>query len=579
MPADPATGSVYTKGVSVVFTQAGIYTVSLTITGVAGNGVTGTDFVTTANLMIPVNTPPVINSVQLPANQDPVLSVNQDVVITAYSTANGDPALTPVFDPDGDNLLYIWSFKREDDANDLDYIQFATTSVNSVQFNTSDVVFASAFNGDDQVDLRLQCVVTDLPDRGVNAAYTSTPPSLPTMMYILDGYPPNYRSVEDTRTVVVTLTNPNNTVKSQLSTVVRNPINKVTLFSLGGRGIFQVDARYIQDNQLKFSGDGNPADDGALTLSLSPDPTQVPLMGGALPSTVGEIEGVLNGPYPLVELTPAPNPDSKFFDPANVNTALSNALHNPFTVTLKSRGDPTNTQAEGVSLIVVRDVSQSDPHNQVIARRMIPITTVESQTAEGPTTVPIPGDYGATFISGRFGFKDRQRDLVSFRGVVGPVQNPALDISGGMNKISVGLGNIVVEGKFAFLRGGNTAKVKVAKIFDDGFHTTLNPKAVSIFRVQLNGDNLLVNLALAADNMAARGFDTAGVTDDGLKRFGVAPPPGYGTVKKGNLTEIFIQSAVVVGQEGKLNNNFDSIVRCFFFVQNGVGRIVGQNFK
>jgi hypothetical protein len=230
-------------------------------------------------------------------------------------------------------------------------------------------------------------------------------------------------------------------------------------------------------------------------------------------------------------------------------------------------------------LIDVRDVTQSDPNNAIIARRMIPITTVESQTAEGPTTTPIPGNYDQTFITGRFGFRDGKRDLVSFRGVFSGVTHPSLDTAGGQNKISIGLGNIIVEGTFAFKNRGSTAKVKINRVFDDGFHTPLTTKAVSIFRVQLKGDTLLVNLALAADNMAARGFDTAGVTNDGLQRFGVAPPPGYGTVQKGKLTQIFIQSAVVVGQEGKLNNNFDSIVRCFFFVKGGVGRIVGQNFK
>src|SRR5207302_9286073 len=101
----------------------------LTVSGVAGFPATaGADTVTVSTLGIAVNTPPVMNSVQLPANQNPVLSVNGDVVLTAYSTVNGDPALAPAFDRDGDSLLYSWSFKRTDDPNDDDYVEFTTTT-------------------------------------------------------------------------------------------------------------------------------------------------------------------------------------------------------------------------------------------------------------------------------------------------------------------------------------------------------------------------------------------------------------------------------------------------------------------
>ena len=724
----PSAGVAFTKNAQVdadpYSTDTGTYTFSIAghyaVTVTIGDGVTSV----TSSLEFDVNAPAVLGSVQLPANQGSTLPVGQDVIFNAYA----DAGQTPIAIPPGETLTYIWSYKRTDESDDnYRIITTVPPPTSTLVLNTSNnQTFQPDFKGSDTVDVLIQCVIRgSIPQNAAADSYTSTPPGT-----ALPNYPLNYRSLESTRTVLVTLTNPTNSVRTALSTVVRNPINHVTLFNLGGRGLFQIDARYVTDgipvvkggagvgtSQLLLDANGNPTVGFPLTLSLV-DPTSIDLTlanpninlkadpttkaiskatlsvdpatqvstatltttfphnflkgqliqinldktvtnyavynNGAVPvtvvdpvtattfsynpvdpthssnaeevasglailTTVNDIETILNKPYVLggyPEVNSATqlldftiiNPKMTWLPAARVanNTATSDPANFTMVTHLNSPipNSPPDPRAEGVSLVVLQNMNDSDP--KPVARRMIPITTNESITGEGADTQPTPGDYSNTFITGHFGFGKGNGDLVSFRGVVLPAQNGPLILTGGVtNKISVGLGNIIIEGTFKFVKNAKTATVDKTsiKIFDDGTHDgatgsgKLTAKNVAIFRVQLSdkvllSDNtiapgLLINLSIKADDLSARGFDTAGIVLNPKDRFGFDPPVFFHTDTKGNvglgtggsLTPVFIQSSVVVGQQGALNNSFDSVVRSFFYVKNGKGILVGQNFK
>jgi len=684
-PSNPYSTSTVTANFSI----AGIYVVTVTIS----DGITST----TSSLTFNVNTPPVLGSVQLPVGVTSTIAIGDDVrTFTAYRTATRD---FPASDPDNDVLTYIWSYKLISDADDQ-YRQIITTTTNFLVLDTLRTPTFTPFisksgvqNPAGALDIVIQCVVTDAPTRGVAAAYTSTPLDVALANY------PAYRSDDSTRTIKINVTNPGKAVKTKLSTIVRNPINQIGLFSLGGKGFFQIDARYVKDNQLILQPDGNPpATLNPLTLSLidptSPtydklmpisstnvpkaDPTtktikrvsctnnittvttdfphgfvvnefvqinitqsvgldqgsidflnngqsavkiigitpmtfdcirsdglthanilETDATGFAVVASVVDLVNILNLNYPLVNLvsnqlpTPFIDPSASWLTPAKVTTGIIPLPSNPYPFTLIT-ADGLNTNVkltEGVSLMILRDKNPSDPTHEVLARRMIPITTKQTVVSASLNDIneSLPGEYDNTFITGRFGFGKVKTDLVSFRGVVNVSPGTSAIIrSPVMNKISVGLGNIVVEGLFTFGTRGKTAKVNVTAVFDDGKHTPLTAKNVPVFRVQQSGaTGLLINVSLSASDLAARGFDTAGVTRNPKARFGFDPPPYFkvdaaGNVvigQDGSVTPIFIQSSVLLGQDGNLTDNFDSVVRSFFYVKNGIGIVIGQNFK